>query len=267
MNAGYIDAAIPAVPAGPFALIVAPRAADDMEAALRRMGLQPRRTSSADARVAAPAFRLRLGGMNVLAGPAADAALDIADPTHPATSLLAASLGKGWRSGGRCWVFVPELAAGDLLPPAPMREFSKMLVLLVDLFAASHVFWSPAQLWSDAAQFRAAVAEMLASGMPPVLHLIAFRRRTLGDGEWIGTRGLAIFAGQELEARVPAGWTTADMIKRLARVALDVMLNGPVREAVQAQGLGRGERMALSPHRGEPGTAGTLLVEIFPDMG
>src|SRR3546814_3097868 len=67
--------------------------------------------------------------------------------------------------------------AASVLTPAATREFFKLVVLLIDLFDASHIFWSPARLWSDAPQFRAAVAEMLASGMPPVLHLIAFRRR------------------------------------------------------------------------------------------
>ena len=100
-----------------------------------------------------------------------------------------------------------------------MREFFKMMVLLIDLFDASHLFWSPARLWSDASQFRASIAEMLASGMPPVLHLVAFRRREGAGGASMGTRGLALFAGQELEAPVPDGWTVAEMVRRLSRLA------------------------------------------------
>ena len=38
-----------------------------------------------------------------------------------------------------------------------------MLVLLIDLLGAEQMFWSPARLWSDAAQFRAAIAEMQVS--------------------------------------------------------------------------------------------------------
>src|SRR3546814_15721579 len=88
-----------------------------------------------------------------------------------------------------------------------------MMVLLIDLFDASHIFWSPARLWSDAPQFRASIAEMLASGMPPVLHLVAFRRKDLRSGASITTRGLALFAGPELEARIPNGWTVAEMVQ------------------------------------------------------
>src|SRR3546814_2830630 len=82
---------------------------------------------------------------------------------------------------------------------------------------------------------------MLASGMPPVLHLVAFRRRDAGDGAIMVTRGLALFAGQELEARIPGGWTVAEMVRRLSRLALDMMLNGPVHTARTMRGLDAGE--------------------------
>src|SRR3546814_10826771 len=109
-----------------------------------------------------------------------------------------------------------------------MREFFKMMVLLIDLFDASHIFWSPARLWSDAPQFRASIAEMLASGMPPVLHLVAFGRKDLRSGASITTRGVALFAGQELEARIPNGWTVAEMVRRLSRLAPATKHTGPV---------------------------------------
>src|SRR3546814_3138481 len=90
------------------------------------------------------------------------------------TSSLATSLPPDWAGAGACWCVTPEAEdAALLLDPAATREFFKLVALLIDLFDASHLFWSPARLWSDAPQFRAAVAEMLASGMPPVLHLIA----------------------------------------------------------------------------------------------
>src|SRR3546814_21065139 len=108
---------------------------------------------------------------------------------------------------------------------------------MIELFDASHLFWTPARLWSDAPQFRAAVAEMLASGMPPVLHLIAFRRRESAGGGLVATRGLAAFAGQELEAEVPPGWTMAEMVKRPSRLARALILNGRVRQGHVGNGL------------------------------
>src|SRR3546814_8940786 len=88
---------------------------------------------------------------------------------------------------------------------------------------------------------------MLASGMAPVLHLVAFRRKDLRSGASITTRGLALFAGQELEARIPSGWTVAEMVRRLSRLALDMMLNGPVHTARTMRGLDAGEWIDLLP--------------------
>jgi hypothetical protein len=278
MDVGNSDALILPVPPEPFALIVREglrRGSDDaLETALRHMGLLPERVeddpSGASALIDAPRFRLRFGAVSILAGPAADTALDTADPDHPSTSLLAASLPRDWRQGGQCWMFVPEPEpdadpATSTEPPTRMREFFKMLVLLIDLFDASHIFWSPARLWSDAQQFRSSIAEMLASGMPPVLHLVAFRRREDRAGASMGTRGLAVFAGQELEARIPIGWTVAEMVRRLSRLALDMMLNGPVRHERTMRGLEAGEWIDLLPETAADGRRSTVVVEFGTD--
>jgi hypothetical protein len=272
MGAGNTDDLILPVPPEPFGLIVGGamrgQSADALETALRHMGLRPERVALEAADGGPPRFRLRFGAVAVLAGPATDQALDTADPDHPSTSLLAASLPREWRGDDHCWMFVPEATdepAAATAQPTQMREFFKMLVLLIDLFDASHLFWSPARLWSDAAQFRAALAEMLASGMPPVLHLVAFRRREDAGGASMGTRGLALFAGQELEARIPEGWTVADMVKRLSRLALDMMLNGPVRHDRTMRGLESGEWIDLSPSPGTGGQRSTVVVEFGRD--
>lgn len=283
MDVGDRDALILPVPPEPFALIVGAAkeggSREATEASLRRMGLNPELVDGdgadgADvaARIGAPRFRLTFGGVSVLAGPAADAVLDLADPDDPSTSLLAASLPQRWRENGACWVFIPERApendeasASPTEQPTRMREFFKIMVLLIDLFDASHIFWSPARLWSDAPQFRASIAEMLASGMPPVLHLVAFRRKDIDNGASIGTRGLALFAGQELEARIPGGWTVAEMVRRLSRLALDMMLNGPVQYARTMRGLEAGEWIEILPPMRNAGQRSTVIVEFGRD--
>lgn len=272
MDAGSTDTLILPVPPEPFALIVGGamrgRSVDTLEQALRQMGLQPERIENETAYTASALFRLRFGTTSILAGPAMGAVLDAADPDQPSTSLLAASLPSHWRQDGHCWTFIPE-HDGDLATPtgqpSQLRDLFKMMVLLIDLFDASHLFWSPARLWSDAAQFRASIAEMLASGMPPVLHLVAFRRREDAAGASMGTRGLALFAGQELKARIPDGWTVADMVKRLSRLALDMMLHGPVRHDRTMRGLESGEWIDLSLSLGVSGERSTVIVEFGLD--
>ena len=277
MDVGKKDALILPVPPEPFALVVGDAmrggSADTLGTALRHMGLRPEQVDADPpgmaARIASPRFRLTFGAVSVLAGRAADASLDTADPEHPSTSLLAASLPDDWRARGQCWIFIPEQGGkgGAIAPEEPkrMREFFKMMVLLIDLFDASHVFWSPARLWSDARQFRASVAEMLASGMPPVLHLVAFRRHDGDAGARVGTRGLALFAGQELQARIPGGWTVAETIRRLSRLALDMMLNGPIQDSRTMRGLEAGEWIDLSPQSAAGGERSIVVVEFGND--
>lgn len=267
MQVGHGDNLILPVPPEPFALIagqaLAGREKDAVETALRHMGLRPRQVGAGSPD--GPRYRLHFGASSLLASRAPSDALDLADPRDSSTSLLAASLPDDWREGGHCWLFVPEASKDAASQTLRMREFFKTMVLLIDLFDASHVFWSPARLWSDAPQFRASIAEMLKSGMPPVLHLVAFRQQDAGDGAFVRTRGLAMFGGQELEARIPSGWTVAEMVKRLARLALDIILHGPVPERRLLRGLDAGEWVSLSPQGGA--SPSTVVVEFGSDFG
>lgn len=267
MQAGQNETLILPAPPEPFALIVGldllGKPLEIAETALRHMGLRPERVDIGDdPRFAAPQFRLHFASMTLIAGRASASMLDRADPQDPATSLLAASLPRDWRGEGHCWIFQPEVAHEGQASPVRMRELFKTMVLLIDLFDASHIFWSPAQLWSDAPQFRAATAEMLVSGMPPVLHLVVFRRGETEDGAVMRTRGLASFGGQELEAKIPPGWTVAEMIKRLARLALDIMLNGPLSEPQRIRGIEAGEWASLSPSEDSEPRGSTLHVDF-----
>lgn len=255
----------PAAPA-PFAMIVGGLSGDNSEASFRRMGLRPELVPGEAAASAARIYRLHLGTVTALIGPAAVGELDAADPRHPATSLLAARLPAGWQAEGQVWTLVPEGTDGGTIEAMRLREFFKMAVLLIDLFDASHIFWSPARLWSDAPQFRGAVAEMLISGMPPVLHLVAFRRRNDAEGETVRTRGLALFGDQEIEGRIPPGWTVAEMVKRLARLALDVILHEPVIEERRLRGLRPGEWVSLVPEPARAGKGAVVRVEFGSDL-
>ena len=235
---------------------VGSKAPGALEAGFRRMGLRPE--TVAGAADGTPRFRLHLGVLRVLVGRADAARLALADPAAAATSRIGAAPPAGWREAS--WFFEPEAADA-----AASHEFLTMMVLLIDLFGADHLFWSPARLWSDARAFREALAEMRASGMPPVLHLVAFRRRGGDEGEAVATRGLAAFAGQELEAPVPPGWDMAAMVRRLARIAIDLILNGPIAWAQEVPGLASGEWVAMTPQAGRGGGPDRVLVAFRGD--
>src|SRR3546814_17811977 len=105
---------------------------------------------------------MAFGAVSILAGPAAGAALDLADPDRPSTRLLAASLPRGWRESGDCWIFIPENPRAAAPPETTrMREFFKMMVLLIDLSDASHILWCPPRRCSDSPHCRASIAKNL----------------------------------------------------------------------------------------------------------
>lgn len=254
MNGGNRDSPMPED--RPFALLVAPARPVDVETALRHMGLQPEALAGDPG-----AFRLRLGSLQVLMAHAGPDWTKLADPRARSTSVLGAALDPQWRDA--CWVICPE-GENDAGGQALYR-LARMMVLLIDLLGAVYLFWAPARLWSEAGAFRRAVAEMEASGMPPVLHLVAFRRRDVAGSAAVATRGLAAFAGQEVEAEIPQGWDMAAMVRRLARVALDIMLHGPIRQAQQAPGLEAGEWVAMTLRPGSEGAPGAVRVAFRRD--
>src|SRR3546814_10114782 len=150
MNAGDSEALNPPVPE-PHVLIVGSalrsEASDLIEISLRRMGLQPKRIGGHEGKDGAAAVRIALGQAIATIDRPGDAALAAADPADRGTSSLATSLPSGWASVGTCWRVTPGAEdAASVLTPAATREFFKLVVLLIDLFDASHIFWSPARL-------------------------------------------------------------------------------------------------------------------------
>ncbi|MEY4269817.1 MAG: hypothetical protein RLZZ58_1033 [Pseudomonadota bacterium] len=250
--------------AAPFALLAGDPAAvahDGLSARLRRMGFRPE-PAAGDAVAAlidgAP-LRLAFGALNVLAGPPSTAMCAASAPGADGVTAAGPPPPADWAD--RAIAFVPESMprADDTPPPAAQRYFDRrffeMLVLLIDTFDADYLYWSPARLWSRADLFRTAVTEMLDSGMPPVLHLVAFGARTQGAGTGVETRGLAHFTGQEMAARPPSTMDHRDVVRRLARLALDMMINGPILNARRFPGLDAGEVLVVRPAPGADGAS------------
>jgi hypothetical protein len=233
---------------------------DAFPALLRRMGLSP--APADDAALAGlfddPAWTIRIAESSTITGRAASSvvaaataddvtistagAVDFGTPGTTATLLCHPR----WRDG------VDRVAAS--------RELLKITVLLADAMAATTIFWSPAGLWSEAQTFRQAIAEMLSSGMPPLMHLLAFDHRP--DGVTI-TRGLRFFAGQELQLLPGSGLDRRESIRRLARLALDIMIHGAITGPRSFPGLVDGERIRVGPATGADGAAVLIVTVIW----
>jgi hypothetical protein len=250
--------------AGPFVLLGGGDAAllvpGALEAALRRMGLEP--VAVTPPRDATPeydggCFDIRLGAQRACIGLAAGSLVD-ESRCHPETLWAGTGAAPPGEAASATLMCRPQWGQqADRI--AVSREFCKLAVLLVDLLGARHIYWSPARLWSEAAAFRAAVAEMLVSGMPPLLHLLAFQDM---PGGGIATRGLSFFAGQELHLVDGAGLDRKDAVRRLARLALDIMVHGPITAPRRFRGLTEGETLRVGPATGADG-AGILIVTIL----
>lgn len=234
----------PMIAAGPFALVTSPAwhgaTAQRVEAELTRIGLCPCPTVALGNALGQPCFRIFFGKTSMLLGPASADWLAGADPDDPRNSCLAVQLPDAWRRHGHIWRFQPEGRG----PMEDGAEAYKMMLLLIDLFGASQMFWDAAALWSDARDFRGALALLLSKGVPPVLHQVAFR---LVGADHLRTRGLSYFVGHELEMRVPLGWEAPEVLRRLAHLAQDAIVNGAYDRAVQVAGVEADEWITLSP--------------------
>jgi hypothetical protein len=220
--------------------------ANALAAQLRRMGLAPEIGGDMPAALAGtthpPTWQLRLGALRVRAGVVrSDAALlhDALTGLYPRCDEPQYAL-----------LVTPDTPAAEAARVGQSRELFKLACLLADAIDAQHFYWSPAQLWSDVSVFRRAIEEMLASGMPPVLHLVAFPQDAAG---LLATRGLSFYCGQELAVVDSGGLQAADQLRRLARLAIDMMANGPIRGARRFPGMVAGEVIAV-----EPAAAGSL---------
>lgn len=249
----------PLVAGGPFALIVGRQwqtvSRMRAEESLQRMGLRPCPTVPVGMDLGQPCFRIVFGGTSMLIGPATGLWLGGADPDDPKNSKIAVTMPDDWRRHGHVWHFRPEGQRAQ----ENGSEFYQMMLLLLDMFGATQLYWDAAALWSDAKMFRGALAEYLVSGMPPVLHIIAFRR----TGEQrVRTRGLSYFAGQEIEALIPEGMDLQAAVRRLARLALDAMIGGPYTEPVEVPGLEPREAIRLFPEQAVGDEPALIYAEI-----
>jgi len=230
-----------------------------LEPALRHIGIAPVGGESQrdkDSLFASEIWRIKFGQQQALAGPAADSLID-ESLCHPET-LWAGNTAVTTGIAHATTLLCQPVWDAAIDRVTASRELFKLSVLLIDAMGAQRFYWSPARLWSDATAFRQAVAEMLDSGMPPLLHLLAFQDMAGGG---MVTRGLAFFSKQELHLAAGAGLDRKDAVRRLARLALDIMVHGPIHAPRSFPGLIAGENMRVGPATGAEG-ASILIVTI-----
>lgn len=131
------------------------------------------------------------------------------------------------------------------------------------------LYWPPARLWSPAGELAQAVITLEKMGIPPILHFVAFESGAAAGGapQRLRTRGLRWFVGQELIVAGPPYLSVADLTRHAARVAIDMMVHGRITTAVEAEGLGPGERVQIRPATDTDDDAMVEVTIVAPDAG
>lgn len=149
----------------------------------------------------------------------------------------------------RCHVVALSLQRSPAVTRAQaVQRLAFLAAALVGPLGASTMFWPPAQLWSNANELADAVIMMEAQGLPPLLHFVAFNTApTPSDGEHgIITRGLMWVVGHEIEVSAPLSFSRPELLRRAARLGVDVMANGAYSHAVTVPGLTKGEKIFIA---------------------
>ena len=135
-----------------------------------------------------------------------------------------------------------------------MQRLCAVAALLAGLVGADVLYWSPAALWSSTAMLGEAVKAMERQGLPPVLHLVAFRASVTDGDLRLTSRGLAWFAGHEIRLSTPSSLSVTQALRRAARLAVDAMLHNGLEGPMIVDGLEAGEKLAVGPLQDGDGT-------------
>ncbi|MEQ1510322.1 MAG: hypothetical protein ABL909_08005 [Sphingopyxis sp.] len=130
-----------------------------------------------------------------------------------------------------------------------VQKLAFMAAALSDQLGASALYWPPAQLWSSALELSQAVVAMEAQGLPPLLHFISFFQDNSPNpaDHRMMTAGLGWMVGHEIELVAPVSMMRPEMLRRIARLAVDTMTHGAYSSPTRVAGLVRGEVIDIAP--------------------
>jgi hypothetical protein len=158
-----------------------------------------------------------------------------------------------------------------------LRDICQIANMCSIFFSAKGIFWSAGRIWSPANIFMQSMDEMFKNGILPVMHMIDFiitygnqnLHNTSGpapENASYVSRGLSLFCDQEILASVPDGMSAAGIVRRMARLAAHMMVNGPIREQQFVAGIEQGERISLLPDTHGRERLGILRMELIQNL-
>lgn len=165
------------------------------------------------------------------------------DRADPAGMIGVGSVGTDAADPARCLALTIEPVPAGVARTGAVQRLFVVAAMIAELAGAQRLYWSPAHLWSPVAVLADAVAASEAQGLPPVMHLIAFRPEAEPD---VVTQGLAHFCDVELRLTDAGDLPFVERVRRLARLAVHAMLVGPMLPGAAVPGLVSGEILTIS---------------------
>jgi hypothetical protein len=129
-----------------------------------------------------------------------------------------------------------------------VQQLFAAAALVSQILGMTRLFWPPAQLWSPTSALVEAIAPLERSGIPPVLHLIAFLEQP--GIAVIQSRGLAYFCGIELALAHDGVMPPSEVVRRLARLCIHAMVTGPMQPGAVIAGMEPGETLSVGSANG-----------------
>jgi hypothetical protein len=155
-----------------------------------------------------------------------------------------------------CDIELPEVFASIAYPievPTPFwsldityqYEIFANLLHYIEFMKPSHIWWLPAGIVTTSDYFMAGIRDYLINDHAfPALACIDF---TQIEERIVKTKGLDWFSGQELKFH-QGQLTMRDSMRRVIRIAYDMIVNGPFLSNTRIAGLAPGEQFALIPN-------------------
>jgi len=128
--------------------------------------------------------------------------------------------------------------------PSINRALLGIAKILGQAVSATHICWRPARHSIDFGHFEEAVDDYLAGGPTPVLIQIAI---TKNQNNALQTHGLNYFSNQEITLAETSNMSESEAIKRLVRISHDIAINGKIDNALEVDGLNKGEKITFRP--------------------
>lgn len=139
----------------------------------------------------------------------------------------------------------PHVEGGLALEPV-RRAFLSLARRIGEMAGAMAIGWRPAGLLVGMDYFVRSISDHENGGPFPALSLVRYVRQ----GDYMRSHGLGWLCGQEIAYR-SGNLSSSALVKRMVRLAHDMVTHGPILQPTEIEGLDEGEHIRLWPEQAD----------------